>query len=56
MLIDIVTHCYAGRLPLYAELLRLQLQSLIYHAPQECERRVDNGSKSELGCPFGSHA
>lgn len=32
--IEIVTHCYAGKLPLYAQHLRFQLASLIHHPPK----------------------
>jgi hypothetical protein len=35
--IEIVSHCWAGELPIYANLLRLQISSLIMRSGHECE-------------------
>lgn len=37
MKIEIVTHCYAGKLPQYAALLHYQLSSLVLHPPKKAE-------------------
>jgi hypothetical protein len=37
MLIEIVSHCWAGDLPQYANALCYQLSSLVLHKPKDCE-------------------
>jgi hypothetical protein len=38
--VDIVTHCWAGKYPHFAQALRYQLSALILHPPKRCRARV----------------